>query len=66
MYLLKSLLNNEEKLSNDNKKLIESVIVKQIKWLESNEYAGIEALNAHKEKMEEIITPMIKQLYEDD
>ena len=55
-----------EKLSNDNKKIIEIVIEKQIKWLESNEDAEVDELKAHKKQMEEIVTPIIIQLYEND
>jgi len=59
-------LNNKEKLSNDNKKIIGSVIEKQMKWLESNQDAEVDELKAHKKQMEEIVTPIITQLYEED
>jgi hypothetical protein len=37
-----------EKLSNGNKKIIGSVIEKQIKWLESNIDAEVDELKTHK------------------
>lgn len=58
-------MNNKEKLSNDNKKIIGSVIEKQMKWLQSNQDAEIAELKAHKKQMEEIATPIIIQLYEE-
>ncbi len=59
-------MNNKEKLSNDNKKIIGSVIEKQMKWLESIQDAEVDELKAHKKQMEEIVTPIITQLYEED
>ncbi len=63
-------MNNKEKLceklSNDNKKIIGSVIEKQMKWLESNQDAEVDELKAHKKQMEEIVTPIITQFYEED
>ena len=37
-----------------------------MKWLESNQDAKVVELKAHKKQMEEIVTPIITQLYEDD
>ncbi|CAF0909017.1 unnamed protein product [Adineta steineri] len=65
IYLLKHLLNNEEKVSDGNKKIIESTIEKQLQWLEANQDAEVVELMAHKQQIEVIVTQFIIQLYEE-
>ncbi|CAF1427341.1 unnamed protein product [Adineta steineri] len=65
IYLLKNLLNNEKNISNDNKKIIESVVEKQIQRLAANQDAEVVELMAHKQQIEVIVTPFNIQLYEE-
>ncbi len=66
-YSLKTQLGDKEKLggklSDDEKKTIESAIEEQIKWLESNPGAETDELKEHKKKLEEVVTPIITKLY---
>ena len=51
------------KLSEDDKKTVESAVEEQIKWLESNQGAEVEDFKEHKKQLEEIVTPIMTKLY---
>jgi heat shock protein 5 len=69
-YSLKTELNNKEKLggklSNNDKKIIEAAIEKQIEWLESNPGANVNDLKEHKKQLEEVVTPIIAKSHGQD
>ena len=52
------------KLSSDDKETIEKAVEEQIKWLESNQGAETDELKEHKKQLEEIVTPIMTKLYE--
>ncbi|CAF0827334.1 unnamed protein product [Rotaria sordida] len=66
-YSLKTQLNDKEKLggklSDSDKKSIETAVEEQIKWLESNPMAEVDELKEHKKQLEEIVTPIMTKLY---
>jgi len=66
-YSLKTQLNDKEKLggklSDTDKQTIEEAVEEQIKWIESNQGADVDALKEHKKQLEEIVTPIITKLY---
>ena len=66
-YSLKTQLNDKEKLggklSSDDQQTIESAVEEQIQWLESHQGAEVDELKEHKQKLEEIVTPIMTKLY---
>nr|ANA96232.1 heat shock protein [Tyrophagus putrescentiae] len=66
-YSLKNQIGDKEKLggklSDDDKKTIESSVDETIKWLDANADADSEELKARKKKLEETVTPIISKLY---
>ena len=66
-YSLKTQINDKEKLggklSDEDKKTIETAVEEQIKWLESHPDAEVDDLKEHKKQLEEIVTPIMTKLY---
>ena len=66
-YSLKNQVADEEKLgaklSEDDKKAIDTAANETISWLESNQQAEKEELQAQKKKLEGVSHPIIEKVY---
>jgi len=69
-YNLKDQISSKDKLgskiSKEDKKKIERAITKTLDWINSNESAGKTECDKQKEKLEEVSTPIINKIYEND
>lgn len=69
LYGLKNQLNDDEKLggklSDDDKSTIEEIVNEKIEWLSENEEADAEEFEEVKKEVEDIVTPIVSQLYQD-
>ncbi|XP_052095274.1 endoplasmic reticulum chaperone BiP-like [Mytilus californianus] len=67
-YNLKNQIGDKEKLgaklSDDDKKTIETAVDEKIKWLDSNPDATTEELKEQKKALEEIVNPIISKIYQ--
>ena len=67
-YSLKNQVNDKErlgaKLSEEEKSTILTAVDETIEWLDSNASAEIEELKEQKQKLEEIVNPIISKLYQ--
>ena len=68
IYSLKKQVNENEKikakLSKSDKKRITEAYERKIKWLESNISARVDEFKAQKKELEEIVNPIMSELYE--
>jgi len=66
-YSLKNQVNDNEKLggklSDDEKKTIESAVDEAIAWLESNKDTSVDEVKERKKELEGKVTPIISKLY---
>lgn len=51
-------------MSDDDRKIIESAIEEEIKWLESNPNADTDEFQQRKQQIENIVAPIMAKLYE--
>ena len=67
-YSLKNQIGDKEKLggklSEDEKKTIESAVDDAISWLEGHKEASVEDLQQQKKDLEGIVQPIVSKLYE--
>ena len=67
IYSLKNQIADKDKLgaklSDADKEKIESVIDEKVKWMEANPEADTEELKQQKKDIEEIVQPIISELY---
>eukprot|EP00056_Hartaetosiga_gracilis_P002842 m.57141 g.57141 ORF g.57141 m.57141 type:complete len:656 (-) comp11217_c0_seq1:218-2185(-) len=68
LYSLKNQLNDDEKLggklSEDDKSTIEELVEEKIEWLSENDGAEAEDFQEQKKAVEEVVTPIVSQLYQ--
>lgn len=67
-YSLKNQIGDKEKLgaklSDEDKKTIETAVDEKIKWLESNADAEVEDFKTQKKELEEVVNPIMSKLYQ--
>jgi len=67
-YSLKTQINDKEKLgaklSEEDKKTIETAVEEKIQWLEKNPEADTEEYKAKKKELEDIVQPIMSKLYQ--
>ncbi|KAJ8300820.1 hypothetical protein KUTeg_022339 [Tegillarca granosa] len=67
-YSLKNQIGDKEKLgaklSDEDKKTIETAVDEKIKWLESNANAEVEDFKTQKKELEEVVNPIMSKLYQ--